>query len=211
MGRGPSPLSLPTATDLERPGPVGLLPAKVELSSHRQAHKEPVAEAEVVDEQEDILHSEVDECHGALEGEGGSRRQQCHQQGDVTPRESSIQQSAPDLLTANLASPDYLRFSSVVPWPQKGPLSTLTFKVVPLLYLLGGPSSTQCLSSFCKHFSNKSNSFPLLMADSEALLISATKLNMNHKVPSRSLHMGPTFLAYKWPNASRTSSLVLAP
>ena len=85
VGGGPSPLSLPTATDLERPGPVGLLPAKVELSSHRQAHKEPVAEAEVVDEQEDILHGEVDECHGALEGEGGSSRGQRH----PTPPSSS--------------------------------------------------------------------------------------------------------------------------
>lgn len=55
------PSSLPRATDLERPGPLGLLPAKVELSSNRQAHKEPVAEAEVVDEQENILHDEVDE------------------------------------------------------------------------------------------------------------------------------------------------------
>lgn len=61
LGRGPILPSLSRTTDLERPGPLGLLPAKVELSSNRQAHKEPVAEAEVVDEQENILHNEVDE------------------------------------------------------------------------------------------------------------------------------------------------------
>lgn len=52
--------------DLERSRPVRLFPAKVELSNNRQAHEEPVAEAEVVDEQEDVLHHEVDKCHGAL-------------------------------------------------------------------------------------------------------------------------------------------------
>lgn len=69
-GRDATPLRLSRTTDLERSGPPGLLPAKVELSSNRQTHKEPVAEAEVVDEQENILHSEVDECHGTLEGRG---------------------------------------------------------------------------------------------------------------------------------------------
>lgn len=85
------PPSLPRATYLERPWPIGLLPAKVELSSNRQAHKEPVAEAEVVDEQENILHSEVDERHGALEEKGESRRGKCHHQ---TPGDSTITRSA---------------------------------------------------------------------------------------------------------------------
>lgn len=65
---GPPLLVFPV-TDLERSWPIRLLPAKIELSSDREAHKEPVTEAEVVDEQENILHSEVDKCHGALEGE----------------------------------------------------------------------------------------------------------------------------------------------
>lgn len=52
---------------LERSRPVRLFPTKVELSDNRQAHKEPVAEAEVVDEQENVLHNEVDKCHGAIE------------------------------------------------------------------------------------------------------------------------------------------------
>lgn len=89
----PTPPSLPRATDLERPRPLGLLPAKVELSSNRQAHKEPVTEAEVVDEQENILHSEVDERHGALEGEGGAGVSSVTTTG--TPGDSTIQPSAP--------------------------------------------------------------------------------------------------------------------
>lgn len=68
LERWPTPPGLPRVTDLERSWSIRLLPAKVELSSDREAHKEPVAEAEVVDEQENILHSEVDKCHGALEG-----------------------------------------------------------------------------------------------------------------------------------------------
>lgn len=79
LGRWPTPPTLSRVTDLERPGPLGLLPAKIELSSNRQAHKEPVAEAKVVDEQENIFHSEVDECHGTLEGERMGRRSgHCH-------------------------------------------------------------------------------------------------------------------------------------
>lgn len=115
---------MPRATDLKRPGPLGLPPAKVELSSNRQAHEEPVAEAEVVDEQENILHSEVDKCHGALVEVGkGSRSGHCQHQ--ATPGDSTVQQAAPDLLrTAGLASLDYLWFFSVTPRHQIGPFST---------------------------------------------------------------------------------------
>lgn len=81
-----------------------------------------------------------------------------------------------DLLTADLASPDYLWLSPVTPRPQKGPFSTLLFMVASLPLQLEahpplGASST------------------LLMAGSEALLTSTHYLNMNHKVTSRSLHM----------------------
>lgn len=38
-----------------------LLPAKVDLTSDRQPHEEPVAEAVVVDELEDVIHREVDQ------------------------------------------------------------------------------------------------------------------------------------------------------
>jgi len=103
VGRWPIPPSLSRVTDLERPGSLRLLPAKIELSSNRQAHKEPIAEAEVVDEQENIFHSEVDECHGTLEGDGMEGAV-----GIVTtgpPQETpTTQQSAPDLpLTTDLA------------------------------------------------------------------------------------------------------------
>lgn len=103
MGRWPTPPSLSRVTDLERPGSLGLPPTKIELSSNRQAHKEPIAEAEVVDKQENIFHSEVDECHGTLEGEGMEA-----EVGTVTtrpPQETpATQQSAPDLpLTDDLA------------------------------------------------------------------------------------------------------------
>lgn len=51
----------------ERSGSVRLLPAKVDLSSDGQTHEEPVAEAVVVDELEDILHCQVDQWHGTLD------------------------------------------------------------------------------------------------------------------------------------------------
>lgn len=70
FGEGP-PSGLYRSTNLERSGPFGLLIAKVELSNNREAHEEPVAEAEVVDEQENILHNEVDERHSALSGRSG--------------------------------------------------------------------------------------------------------------------------------------------
>lgn len=48
-------------TYLERSGSVRLLPAKIDLASDGQTHKEPVAEAVVVDELKNIFHSEVDQ------------------------------------------------------------------------------------------------------------------------------------------------------
>lgn len=134
LERWPTPPTFPRATDLERPGPLGLLPAKVELSSNREAHEEPIAKAEVVDKQENILHSEVDECHGALERERlMGRNRYCHHQ--VT-QGTTIQQLA--MLTADLASPDDLQFFSVTPWHQRIPLSILAFKVASSLPLLLG-------------------------------------------------------------------------
>ena len=93
LQRWPTPPGLPRVTDLERSWPIRLLPATVELSSNRKAHKEPVAEAEVVDEQENILHSEVDECHGALEGESrGKRSGHCYHRHLETPSLNSQHQ-----------------------------------------------------------------------------------------------------------------------
>ena len=40
--------------------------AQVDESGHRQAHVEPVAEAEVVDQLEDVLHTQEDQPHQAL-------------------------------------------------------------------------------------------------------------------------------------------------
>lgn len=136
----PIPRSLPRATDLERPRPFGLLPAKVELSSNRQAHKEPVTEAEVVDEQENILHSEVDERHGALEGEGEAGVSSVTTTRD--PRRLHHPAISTSLPTVDSASPDHLRFSSATPWYQKAPFSTfkmenLSLKVASLPLLLG--------------------------------------------------------------------------
>lgn len=54
---------------LERSGSVRLFPAQVDLPSDGQTHEKPVAEAVVVDELEDILHSEVDQRHDTLDRE----------------------------------------------------------------------------------------------------------------------------------------------
>lgn len=52
---------------LERSFSVGLLPAQIQLPQDGQAHKEPVAEAVVVDQLEDVFHAEVDQRHDALQ------------------------------------------------------------------------------------------------------------------------------------------------
>lgn len=57
-----SPLSY-----LEGSDSVWLFPAQVQLSQDRQAHKEPVAEAVVVDQFKDVLNTQVDQRHGTLE------------------------------------------------------------------------------------------------------------------------------------------------
>lgn len=54
---------------LEGSGSVRLFPAQVDLPSDGQTHEEPVAEAVVVDELEDILHGEVDQRHDTLDRE----------------------------------------------------------------------------------------------------------------------------------------------
>lgn len=45
---------------------VWLLPAQVHLPQNRQTNKEPVAEAVVVDQPEDVLYAEVYEGHDTL-------------------------------------------------------------------------------------------------------------------------------------------------
>lgn len=59
---------------LEGSGSVRLFPAQVDLPSNGQTHEKPVAEAVVVDELEDILHSEVDQRHDTLDREKEERR-----------------------------------------------------------------------------------------------------------------------------------------
>lgn len=46
---------------------VRLLPAQIQLSQNGQTHKEPVAEAVVVDKPEDIFHTQVYQGHDALQ------------------------------------------------------------------------------------------------------------------------------------------------
>lgn len=52
---------------LNRPVSVWLGEAQVDEAGHRQAHIEPVAEAEVVDEQEHVLHTQEDQTHQSLQ------------------------------------------------------------------------------------------------------------------------------------------------
>lgn len=55
-----SPYPNPPRPHLDRSVPVWLGDAEVDEPGHRQTHVEPVAEAEVVDELEDILHAQED-------------------------------------------------------------------------------------------------------------------------------------------------------
>lgn len=52
---------------LDRPVSVRLCDAQVNESGHRQAHIQPVTEAEVVDELKHILHAQEDQTHHALQ------------------------------------------------------------------------------------------------------------------------------------------------
>lgn len=52
---------------LHWPVPVWLRDAQVDEAGHRQTHVEPVAEAEVVDELEDVLHAQEDQTHQPLQ------------------------------------------------------------------------------------------------------------------------------------------------
>ena len=124
------------------------------------------------------------------------------------PGDSTVLQSAPHLLTADLASPDYLQVFSVIPWHQIGPFFAMAFS--PSSF--GGPSCTQCLPSFCKHFSNKPDSVPLLMADSEALLTAMHQpQHESHCALWRLLYVGPNYLAYKWRKCLQNYLTVLEP
>lgn len=51
---------------LERTRPVGLLPAQIKLTHNREPHEEPVAEAVVVNELKDVLHTQIDQRHETL-------------------------------------------------------------------------------------------------------------------------------------------------
>lgn len=51
---------------LHRPVSVGLSDAQVDEAGHRQTHVEPITEAEIVDELEDVLHTQEDQTHQPL-------------------------------------------------------------------------------------------------------------------------------------------------
>lgn len=53
--------------ELEGTRPIRLLPAQVKLTHNGEPHKEPVAEAIIVNELEDVLHTQVDQCHDTIE------------------------------------------------------------------------------------------------------------------------------------------------
>ena len=54
---------------LDGPVHVGELDPQVDLAGDGQANEQPVIEAEVVNELEDVPHAQVDERHAALERE----------------------------------------------------------------------------------------------------------------------------------------------
>lgn len=54
-------------TELEGTRPIRLLPAQIKLTDDREPHEEPVAEAVVVNELKDVLHTQVDQCHDTIE------------------------------------------------------------------------------------------------------------------------------------------------
>lgn len=51
---------------LEGTRPIRLLPAQIKLTHDGEPHKEPVAEAVVVNELEDVFHTQIDQCHDTL-------------------------------------------------------------------------------------------------------------------------------------------------
>lgn len=52
---------------LHRPVSLWLSDAQVDEANHRQTHIEPVAEAEIIDELENVLHTQEDETHQPLQ------------------------------------------------------------------------------------------------------------------------------------------------
>ena len=54
---------------LEGTRPIRLLPAQIKLTDDREPHEEPVAEAVVVNELKDVLHTQVDQCHDTLQAQ----------------------------------------------------------------------------------------------------------------------------------------------
>lgn len=62
----------PEEGHLQGPGSVGLGEAQVDEAGHRQSHVEPVTEAEVVDELEDVLHAQEDQTHQPLQPHSGT-------------------------------------------------------------------------------------------------------------------------------------------
>lgn len=63
----------PVVAHLQGPVSVGLGEAQVDEAGHGQSHVEPVTEAEVVDELEDVLHTQEDQTHQALQPHSGTR------------------------------------------------------------------------------------------------------------------------------------------
>ena len=97
---------------LDRPVSVGLCDAEVDEAGHGQPHEEPVAEAEVVDELEHILHTQEYQAHPALEEEhstgasitkghkgpsGGLLLSVCS--ATLTPQRGSVHSHCTDILT----------------------------------------------------------------------------------------------------------------
>lgn len=62
-----SPYPYQQCPHLDWPVPVWLGDTQVDKSGHRQAHVQPVAEAEVVNELEDVLHAQEDQPHQSLQ------------------------------------------------------------------------------------------------------------------------------------------------
>lgn len=85
---------------LQGPVSVGLGEAQVDEAGHRQSHVEPVTEAEVVDELEDVLHAQEDQTHQALQPHS---RTQLTRSAQFHDNNSHAKRNKPPRTTASVA------------------------------------------------------------------------------------------------------------
>lgn len=123
---------------LERTRPVRLLPAQIKLTHDREPHEEPVAEAVVVNELEDVLHTQVDQRHETLQAQAHiSSSQGLSRKALASPLIShkSTPLSSPQSPQLSFSVPT--PFTTLVSTPRSFPIKSVAF-FSPFFKLLPG-------------------------------------------------------------------------